>query len=1013
MRPVGGINVAHTRVLSLLPHHRCCPLSALLLAMAGGVVAQESQVVPAFPVQAQAITVDVVVIDRGGRDVLGLTRQDFTILDDGTPHEIVSFEAPSRPSIDSSPAAPGSEPAPAGDVSAQKVQPRKGRVFALVFDDRGIGPLTATDVKKALVSWIESRVEDGDEVTLLSTGGDVFWSGPLNRGRADLLAAVERLAGRRPPESVLGMSDWESYQIALDPEDRFGVKERVKQRWLQNGHCTINKEHGIDNCGPLIGATAMERESARRSHAVAVLDRLARLSGALGGQPGRKAVVLFAEEFIRDHTFEAETRRTIEAGRRTNTAFYFVAARGLRGPSFFRAEASANASPIPGQVGLMNVEEAFLATGGGEHLAEETGGAIIRNTNDLAGGLGRVTDDSSSYYLLGYQPARAPDGKWHKIEVKVARPGVKVRARRGYLAAATAEPAGIPHELALWSALGSPTLPRDFEFRSGVLHLGAKEKEREALVLVEVPLAAVRLTGDEDRRRFSGRLSALANIKDEAGRSVRSLAVDWPIEGPLEQMESARRSKALVKRLVRLAPGSYTLDTAILDGGSLGVSAERRPFQLPPASPGLATGSLVVLDRAEPAGTARPSDDPLVVGSVALVPALDASIPAARGEVAVLLKLYLEPKAAPAELVLELRRGGETLIQTKPQLPPADEQGHVAWIGKLHTGRLPPGRYVLRATARQGSATSEELAEFELAARPAAAASRPRSGGEETPPALARPAAPQSPQLARLLERAAAYVKRYDEAFRFVAAEEEYDQWVEPPYDERGRAVSHRRTRGDLVFVRTPTVRGSPWTSFRDTFEVDGQAVRDREGRLEKLFRGEALDSALRQAAAILEESGRYNIGTANRSINVPTLALMFLHPENEGRFRFELGKTRWFHGVEGVEVEFEEVARPTIVTSVELGDLPASGRFWIDATRGVVLRSEASFTIPPGRARGRVAVDYTPRKDLTIWLPERMTELYQDLSGVPFFKGRTECSARYSNYRYFDVSVSEEARRP
>ena len=67
-------------------------------------------------------------------------------------------------------------------------------------------------------------------------------------------------------------------------------------------------------------------------------------------------------------------------------------------------------------------------------LAEATDGLAIVNSNNLAGGLKRVVDDLSSYYLLGYYSTGKLDGKFHSISVKVKRPGVRVRARRGYLA---------------------------------------------------------------------------------------------------------------------------------------------------------------------------------------------------------------------------------------------------------------------------------------------------------------------------------------------------------------------------------------------------------------------------------------------------------------------------------------------------------------------------------------------------------------------------------------------------
>src|SRR5258705_7218152 len=68
-------------------------------------------------------------------------------------------------------------------------------------------------------------------------------------------------------------------------------------------------------------------------------------------------------------------------------------------------------------------------------LAENTDGLAIVDSNNLAGGMKRVVADLSSYYLLGYYANTKLDGKYHAITVRVKRPGVQVRARRGYLAA--------------------------------------------------------------------------------------------------------------------------------------------------------------------------------------------------------------------------------------------------------------------------------------------------------------------------------------------------------------------------------------------------------------------------------------------------------------------------------------------------------------------------------------------------------------------------------------------------
>jgi hypothetical protein len=59
----------------------------------------------------------------------------------------------------------------------------------------------------------------------------------------------------------------------------------------------------------------------------------------------------------------------------------------------------------------------------------------VTSSNDMGAGLERMGADASAYYLIGYQPVKAPDDRWHDLQVKVARPGAKVRARQRYFAA--------------------------------------------------------------------------------------------------------------------------------------------------------------------------------------------------------------------------------------------------------------------------------------------------------------------------------------------------------------------------------------------------------------------------------------------------------------------------------------------------------------------------------------------------------------------------------------------------
>jgi hypothetical protein len=159
----------------------------------------------------------------------------------------------------------------------------------------------------------------------------------------------------------------------------------------------------------------------------------------------------------------------------------------------------------------------------------------------------------------------------------------------------------------------------------------------------------------------------------------------------------------------------------------------------------------------------------------------------------------------------------------------------------------------------------------------------------------------------------------------------------------------------------------------------------------------------------------RYNLGPY-RNVNAPTLGLLFLRSENQARLAFKRKGTRSIAGFPAVEVAFEEKARPTLVRDPRNADVPASGRFWIDATRGTVLRTEIEYDLEPdksmhdpsGWTRGLVATDYRREVPLGAFVPDTMTELY-------YFRtvGRIEAVARYASYRRFEVSVETEAALP
>jgi hypothetical protein len=250
------------------------------------------------------------------------------------------------------------------------------------------------------------------------------------------------------------------------------------------------------------------------------------------------------------------------------------------------------------------------------------------------------------------------------------------------------------------------------------------------------------------------------------------------------------------------------------------------------------------------------------------------------------------------------------------------------------------------------------------------------------------------------MARLADYVDAYERQYSGLVAEEEFRQ------STRGNNV---RMRSDYLLVKPEMA--AEWISFRDIYEVDGVAVRDRDDRLKRLFLQSGIDISV-QLQAIRDESARYNLGIVERNINVPLFLLRFLQPENRPRFRFRLTGSRSVAGVEAWRIEFDERVVPTIITDLRGGDVRAKGWFLVDQVTGAIV--ESVLKIEENGSTGEIKVQFRHDPVLGMWVPAEMTETYQaltqrSLSGAPRAETIVEGTAKYTNYRRFQVKTEEK----
>jgi VWFA-related protein len=687
------------------------------LAAAGGGALPQAPPVATFPTETQLVTIDALVLDRDGRPVPGLTASDFRVEEDGRAREIVSFEAfdlgaRPRPSDTGSPAGPA--------PSSLRPAMTGGRTFVVLVDDLGLAAARQRDVQRAIDRFAVEGLRDGDELLLSATSGELAWTARMPEGREDVGALAARLRGRKLSETASDyMSDWEAFRITrFESPTGAGLEssgasagsdappgggggavgalgasltERVVARWLERRACD---PLALGLCRAMVAGRARTLDQARVNRTRDVLARVDQAVFALSRQKGRKALLLLSEGFLNDPDLDA-ARLVAGRCREAHIAVYFVDVRGLQTGLDELSAASAAGAPNSAELSLMRQESLEFQAAGSVALAEDTGGAALRDTNDLGGAAVRIAEESRVYYLLGISP---PPGKgpreWRRLKVSTSRSGLRVRARRGYTLRSAAEidreerarrPASrresVPPEVG--RALASGADVDEIPVRSVTFTFGSRPEGRvHALVALEADLGRIANLGGQDRPATVLSLSVVVTHRDtgEVRRTDEQVRLDAGQGGPdLEGWLTLTRE-------FDLRPGVNQARVVVRDEfvGRTGAVSVRF---LVPAPEGLRLSTPVLTDRA----LSRPGQAPRPV----LVARREFGT---RGTLYGQFEVYgtREPGGAGVETSWELRRADGVAVRTGPPgLLAPDAQGRLVKLLQMPLDGLSPGVYEL------------------------------------------------------------------------------------------------------------------------------------------------------------------------------------------------------------------------------------------------------------------------------------------------------------------------------
>jgi VWFA-related protein len=540
---------------------------------------------PTFPSQIELVNVDVVVTDKKGVPVPDLSAADFTLLEDGVPQSVASFDAVKAA------AAASAVPPPKPRVSSNttpEIRSGTGRTFMIVFDDIHLSPQQAHRAKSAVAEFLRSGVREGDRVSLVATGGGAWWSTRMEAGREELVAMLKRLDGRRIPDtSPDRMSDFEAMRVHVFHDQQ--VEERVSRRFETYGVAGRSGQSSQESLAAGTGdpfvrgrATEIYFQSVARNRIT--LQVLQRVLMSLASTKGRKSLILVSEGFIYDPNLD-EFKQVTQASRRANVAIYFLDTRGLEGTStYFTAEFG---PPLDSRDVGAAFTETLEASEGSESLASDSGGFSVKNTNDLANGVKRIAEESRNYYLLGYHPSNtAADGRFRKIEVKVAGKGLKVRARKGYYAPLPDGKSVVDKKVAAGDPDIQAALDSPYEEAAIPLRMTAYVYDETLLGKAHVVVAAEvdmkDFAFEEKEGRFLGTLESLMVVAHrESGEYFR------PPDQKIEmKLLPATRARILSDgyRVVHdfdLAPGGYQAKVVVRDKGRGAIGTVIHEFQVP------------------------------------------------------------------------------------------------------------------------------------------------------------------------------------------------------------------------------------------------------------------------------------------------------------------------------------------------------------------------------------------------------------------------------------------------
>jgi len=660
----------------------------------------------------------VVVSEKRGRPRAGLRKEDFVVLEDGKPQDIVQFQAFTRPAPAAATPARPAPPAPGAEEEASAEQ-LPARYVVLAIDDVHMAMEGIVRARKALERFIREDLRSEDQVALVTTSGASALSQEFTTDRAVLEQTLSRLSPKSRRAEWMMVPYMSDYQAEL----------------IEGGDPTALDVAAQDIISALgfndrNAAEAEARNRAREIVTEAVynsrltLEALEGLCRGLSGLSGRKTLFLVSDGFLTGlgsgTGMSFDVRRIVDASTRAGVVIYAIDTRGLMAsPPVASASSLQRVNPdTMGAVENMRSHSESAMLDAMNALAVDTGGFLVENTNDLHAGLHEMLKDTETYYVLAYESSNTRrDGSFRKIEVRLPGVhGIKLRTRSGYFApddrrlrvATSAEEAARKNEqrrAEMQIALGSLAPLDGIPVRLSADFVALDSGVTQLVVSGNIDVTKLAFVRLPDKRQAT--LESVAVALDEAGERAATLQTERT-SMDLNDADYAKvlRTGISYQKAVALKPGRYQVRLATREEATGLLGSAWQWVEIPEIPRGqLALSSLFLLqdrDSTAPAPAAGEAPD--------LRPA-QALRTYRRGEnlYAQIYAYNPQRDAAGATRLFaqaEILKKGVTLGKAAPEAmewggPQAPPIPHTS---RIRLSRFEPGEYELRMTVSDENA---------------------------------------------------------------------------------------------------------------------------------------------------------------------------------------------------------------------------------------------------------------------------------------------------------------------